>query len=77
MAYGKGECEMNCGRDVKYPRHGLCSACYSSMRVWLRVKTPTERAERIVRLTLYRRRMDTVQRGALVIGEKTIRKKRK
>jgi hypothetical protein len=44
------------------------------MRVWLRVKTHAERADRLVRLSLYTRRVETVERGALVIGEKSVRR---
>lgn len=76
--YGRknhGPCEMECGRDIVYPRHGLCAACYGSMRIWLRKHTHAERVERLVRLALFTHRVEHVDKGALVIAEQSHHKR--
>lgn len=54
-------------RDAVYLRTLTCASCYSSARNWWH-KSPSERAARLERLSLYRRRVDDVERGAFVIG---------
>lgn len=63
----KGDCQMNCGREIKYPKHNLCATCYGSIRVWSANKTDEERAARLVTLALYQARLNALDDGLVRI----------
>lgn len=58
---------MNCGRDVVYVTHGLCATCYSAVWRLTRKKTAKERHQYHLRLLLFGRRVEAVDKGLIRI----------
>ena len=61
-------CIMGCGREATSRKHDVCKSCYSSLRYWSNVKTPQERAERVMKLLLYGRRVEAIDSKLVRIG---------
>jgi hypothetical protein len=77
MANKKAKCEtIGCQDDVKYPRLGLCGACYSYYRFW-RDRPAGDVLKRKRQVERFSVRLDNIQPWLKVFKDRSKERQRK